>query len=129
MQGPGVEYPEFLQSGLKKKTPRPIELQSTHTTSGRIRGNQWSYTDFDGDGTDDLIVGVGDWTDYGWDNADAKKTDAGPMVRYTGSFTSFITRAPAKSRSMKIPSAFKQMAETLMFTECHRQFLENSWMD
>lgn len=70
--GPGVEYPEFLQSDLKKKTPLPIDLQSIHTTSGRIRGNQWSYTDFDGDSTDDLIVGVGDWTDYGWDNAYAK---------------------------------------------------------
>ncbi|MEM6980118.1 MAG: FG-GAP-like repeat-containing protein, partial [Planctomycetota bacterium] len=35
----------------------------------KVRGNMWRYSDFDGDGDQDLIVGVGDWTDYGWDNA------------------------------------------------------------
>ena len=29
----------------------------------------WRYVDYDGDGLRDIIVGVGDWTDYGWDNA------------------------------------------------------------
>ena len=29
----------------------------------------WRMVDFDGDGNQDLIVGVGDWTEYGWDNA------------------------------------------------------------
>jgi hypothetical protein len=29
----------------------------------------WRVVDFDGDGLQDIIVGVGDWTDYGWDNA------------------------------------------------------------
>jgi hypothetical protein len=29
----------------------------------------WKYVDYDGDGKTDVIVGVGDWTDYGWDNA------------------------------------------------------------
>jgi hypothetical protein len=29
----------------------------------------WRMVDYDGDGHDDMIVGVGDWTDYGWDNA------------------------------------------------------------
>jgi hypothetical protein len=28
----------------------------------------WKYVDYDGDGKTDVIVGVGDWTDYGWDN-------------------------------------------------------------
>ena len=28
----------------------------------------WKVTVFDGDGRTDVIVGVGDWTDYGWDN-------------------------------------------------------------
>lgn len=67
---PGFEHPDFLDVGLsKKKVKLPVDRKSIHTTSGRIRGNQWSYVDFDGDGKQDLIIGMGDWTDYGWDNA------------------------------------------------------------
>lgn len=36
---------------------------------GRIRGNQWTYVDYDDDGALDIVVGIGDWTDYGWDDA------------------------------------------------------------
>ncbi|MEM6689446.1 MAG: exo-alpha-sialidase [Planctomycetota bacterium] len=34
-----------------------------------VRANMWRYVDFDGDGDHDIIAGVGDWTDYGWDHA------------------------------------------------------------
>ncbi|MCA9138643.1 MAG: exo-alpha-sialidase, partial [Planctomycetales bacterium] len=34
-----------------------------------VRGNMWRYVDFDGDGDQDIAVGSGDWTDYGWDHA------------------------------------------------------------
>jgi hypothetical protein len=36
---------------------------------GKVRCNSWLTKDYDGDGRDDLIVGVGDWRVYGWDNA------------------------------------------------------------
>lgn len=67
--GPGVEYPDFLKSGLANKKDLTVDPKSIHLTAGRIRGNQWSLVDFDGDGKDDLVIGLGDWTDYGWDNA------------------------------------------------------------
>ncbi len=66
---PGFEYPDFLETGLTDKRKLPFDLKSIHVTTGRIRGNQWSSVDFDGDGLRDLVIGVGDWTDYGWDNA------------------------------------------------------------
>ncbi|MEM0927401.1 MAG: VCBS repeat-containing protein, partial [Planctomycetota bacterium] len=36
---------------------------------GKVRANMWRYVDYDGDSDHDLVVGVGDWSDYGWDNA------------------------------------------------------------
>lgn len=30
---------------------------------------QYTYVDFDGDGDQDVVVGIDDWTEYGWDDA------------------------------------------------------------
>lgn len=35
---------------------------------GKVRANYWRLRDFDGDGRDDIVVGIGDWREYGWDN-------------------------------------------------------------
>jgi hypothetical protein len=63
---PGVEYPDFAKSGLEfgKKLPLPANVHPN-----KVRANMWKVVDYDGDGKTDVIVGVGDWTDYGWDNA------------------------------------------------------------
>ncbi len=63
---PGTEHPDFLRTGLEqgRKLPLPANVHPN-----RVRGNFWRYVDYDGDGRPDVIVGAGDWTDYGWDNA------------------------------------------------------------
>ncbi len=64
---PGFEYPDFLKTGLESRVKLPLATKVGH--AGKIRANQWKYVDYDGDGRLDLVVGIGDWTDYGWDNA------------------------------------------------------------
>ncbi len=63
---PGQELVGFRESGFE----RSIEIYSeANVHPNRVRANQWKYVDYDGDGALDLILGVGDWTTYGWDNA------------------------------------------------------------
>lgn len=65
---PGHEYVDFREVGLEQLVSIHPETQ-VHPAEGRIRANHWKYADWEGDGDQDLIVGVGDWTDYGWDDA------------------------------------------------------------
>lgn len=66
---PGADYPDFKTSGFDAPHPLGIDTADFHTSEGRIRANQWKRLDFDGDGKLDLVVGIGDWVDYGWDDA------------------------------------------------------------
>ncbi len=61
---PGKQYPAFKNNGLKRRE-KVLFKQDFH--AGRT--NQWKYCDYDGDENIDLIIGVSDWRDYGWDNA------------------------------------------------------------
>jgi len=63
---PGVEYPDFLNTGLEQGRALSV---GPNIHPNKVRANMWRYVDYDGDEKQDLIVGVGDWTDYGWDNA------------------------------------------------------------
>ncbi|MCA9197305.1 MAG: VCBS repeat-containing protein [Planctomycetales bacterium] len=72
LTGPGVEYINFPQNGLADKVPIPISgdfHQLVGDKSKSIRAKQWSYCDFDADGLLDVMIGIGDWSDYGWDDA------------------------------------------------------------
>ena len=64
---PGWEYRDFAAKQFLDRIKLPVAPRSVH--KGATRANQWKYADYDGDGRLDLIVGIGDWADYGWDNA------------------------------------------------------------
>jgi hypothetical protein len=67
-----------------KKTREIYSSSNVHSSNGLIRANQWQYCDYDGNGSLDLIVGVGDWGYYGWDNAFDKqgRWTHGPLHGY-----------------------------------------------
>ena len=100
---PARAYPDFHTTGLEggRKLPLPAKV---HAAKGRTRGNFWRLVDFDGDGKHDVTVGVGDWTDYGWDNAYDKdgQWTAGPLrgyvyvARNTGTDAKPVYATPAR---------------------------------
>lgn len=71
---PGVEYLDFEKTGLDRKTSLLVKA-NFYTPEGKqpkgpkVRHNQWRYVDFDGDTKVDLVVGIEDWSFYGWDDA------------------------------------------------------------
>lgn len=83
---PGFEYPDFIKQGLAQRTELPIAANFyrprwKQTKGPGIRHNQWRYSDYDGDGKIDLIVGIEDWSEYGWDDAwsDKGEWENGPL--------------------------------------------------
>ena len=83
---PGREYMNFTRAGTGD--PKPLSVpanfyqpQGTQTKGPKVRHNQWRYVDYDSDGTLDLLVGIEDWSFYGWDDAwDAQgRWQTGPL--------------------------------------------------
>ena len=82
---PAKEIIDFYNKDANfKKTVKIYPTDRIHKTEGNVRANQWKYCDYENDGDLDLIVGIGDWTDYGWDNAYDKngKWTKGPLHGY-----------------------------------------------
>jgi hypothetical protein len=82
---PGKEIAGFFEPETRfSKTRAVYPSANVHSPEGGVRANQWQYCDYDGDGALDLIVGVGDWSDYGWDNAFDKhgRWTRGPLHGY-----------------------------------------------
>ena len=78
---PGMAYPSFRTTGygVKEQLPLPANVHGS-----KIRANHWRWVDYEGDGDTDLLVGVGDWAEYGWDNAFNEKGEwtTGPLHGY-----------------------------------------------
>ena len=71
---PGFEYLHFETRGLQDRQPLPVAAGFyqpgwKQTKGPKVRHNQWRYVDYDGDGALDLITGIEDWSEYGWDDA------------------------------------------------------------
>jgi hypothetical protein len=71
---PGAEHPGFEKTGLTQRVTLPVSAkwyvpQGKQPKGPKVRHNQWRYVDYDGDDALDLMVGIEDWSYYGWDDA------------------------------------------------------------
>ncbi len=102
---PGHELVDFRANQFgKQETIYP----QTNVHDKSVRANQWRYVDYDGDSVLDIVVGVGDWTDYGWDDAyDAQGNwTRGPLHGYVYLLRNTGTSAaPTYAKPKKITAA------------------------
>ncbi|WP_222851888.1 FG-GAP repeat domain-containing protein [Cyclobacterium plantarum] len=66
---PGAELQDF-RTALDSMPEALFPIEELTKDLGKSpRFNQWKMADYDGDGDLDILVGMDDWSDYGWDNA------------------------------------------------------------
>jgi predicted neuraminidase len=61
-----MEFEDFKQKGFGEGAKI---YPTARFQPNKSRAGMWRYLDWEGDGDQDLIVGVGDWSDYVWDQA------------------------------------------------------------
>ncbi len=76
------EFPDFKTKGTNSGGKKIYDEARFHP--GNTRARMWRYVDWEGDGDQDLIVGIGDWSEYVWDQAyDAQgRWKNGPLHGY-----------------------------------------------
>lgn len=100
---PGVEYLDFAKTGIENKQALSVSAKfykpiGKQTKGPKVRHNQWRYVDYDGDQVLDLVVGIEDWSVYGWDDAwnAAGEWTTGPLHGFVMVFRNQGTNAEAK---------------------------------
>ncbi|MEZ6141788.1 MAG: FG-GAP-like repeat-containing protein [Zavarzinella sp.] len=110
---PGTEHPNFVKTGIRESIPLGVPanfnrpLKPDQTRGPKIRHRQWRLVDFDGDGKLDIVTGIEDWSEYGWDNAyDAKGGwQNGPLHGFV-----FIHRNMGSNEQPKYAAPLKLLA-------------------
>ncbi|MDF9797572.1 hypothetical protein OKW21_002835 [Catalinimonas alkaloidigena] len=68
VMAPGIEYRNFRDAKLNE-VDSLFDAELLEGLHDKIRFNQWKYVDYENDGDLDIIVGIDEWEEYGWDNA------------------------------------------------------------
>lgn len=82
--GRGYEYVNFEKpsESYRRLVFSPDSVMTDFKKKQRF--TQYTYVDYDGDGDQDVIIGIDDWTQYGWDDAYDKQGNwtNGPLHGY-----------------------------------------------
>jgi len=100
---PGRVHTDFLSTGIDKAKRMDFDFEYQPK---RPRAKQWKLVDYNGDTLQDLVLGIGVWDDYGWDNAFNAQGEwtNGPLHGYV-----FVALNTASNKSPNYAPAFQVM--------------------